>query len=222
VLINHRHYDSISPLPTYDLAGVQAKYGLRYVHFIGNVSECGPNAFGVPNPHRIDLPARVSTLDALRYYTTTWPAGPELVVLHIFSGLDPRPFLIDQHDYGTRYERLLQAFTVALLFLAGFGFLRLTRRQFEANDRLRMDAVFLGLVTVILVGVLATSAVEYRFGAYPLLGASLLAAFGASRLSRPSRQGVVVLAAAYGAVLLVWVLLSDLLLSTSPVWQQCS
>jgi hypothetical protein len=222
VVINHRHYHSDSPLPTYNLSGLQARYGLIYVHYIGNVSTCGANAFGVPNPHPVNVPANETSLDALRYYTTTWPAGPEMVVLHVFSGLDPHPFLIDQHDYGTRYERFLEAFTVALLFLAGIGLMRAVRCLREPGGRFRMDALFVGLVTLAFLGILATSAVEYRFGAYPLLGASLLAALGASRTwRRPRWQTIVLVGAGYCATLLLWVTLSDLLLSTAPQWVQC-
>jgi hypothetical protein len=228
VLINHRHYNSLSPLPTYDLANAQAKAGLTYSRYITNVSDCGEPGIGFPNPNPPTVPEDVTTLDALRYYTLTWPHGPEAMVLHVFSGFDPRPFLIDQRDFGAPYERALQAFTLALFFLAGAGATRARMLVLEPRGRIieprriRLDVAFLGVVTVIFLGILATVETEYRFGAVPLLTVSLLAAYGAAQRWRPSKQVVATLAVGYVGALLLWLTLSDLLLATSPTWQQCS
>ena len=222
MVINHLHYGSSSPLPTYDLAGLQAQYGLLLARYSTNVSTCGKPRLEFPNPHRVTTSADTTTLDALRYYTLTWPDGPELLVLHVFSGFDPRPFLIDQRDFGTWYERVFQAFTVALLFLAGAGLIRAVRRLRALDPRLRIDSLFLGAVTVIFLGVLATSAAEYRFGSVPLVTISLLAALWVGQRWRPSGRVVALSLIGYCGVLLVWITFSDLLLSTSPIWQQCS
>jgi hypothetical protein len=222
MVINHRHYGSSSPLPTYDLAGLQAQYGLLLARYSTNVSTCGKPRLEFPNPHHVTASADTTTLDALRYYTLTWPDGPELLVLHVFSGFDPRPFLIDQRDFGTWYERVFQAFTVALLFLAGAGLIRAVRRLRALDPRLRIDSLFLGAVTVIFLGVLATSAAEYRFGSVPLVTISLLAALWVGQRWRPSGRVVALSLIGYCGVLLVWITFSDLLLSTSPIWQQCS
>jgi hypothetical protein len=144
------------------------------------------------------------------------------MVLHVFTGFDPRPFLIDQRDFGTYYERVFQALTVALLFLAGAGLPRAIRRLRGSPSGIRIDAAFLGVVAVIFLGVLATSAAEYRFGAVPLIAVSLLAAFGASQRWRPSRGAIALLGVSYVSALLLWITFSDVVLSTSKVWQQCS
>lgn len=222
VVINHRHYHSSSPLPTYDLANLQAQYGLLLARYSTNVSDCGKPQLEFPNPHPAKVPLHMTSFDALRYYTTRWPDGPEQMVLHVFTGIDPRPFLIDQRDFGTRYERLFQAFTLALLFLAGAGLPRAVRRLRAPWRQIRMDAAFLGAVGAIFLGVLATSAAEYRFGAVPLVVVSLLAAYGATRTWRPSRGTIALLGVSYLGALLLWITFSDLLLSTSKVWQQCS
>jgi fumarate reductase subunit C len=225
ILINHRHYHSVSPLPVFDLAGLQAKYGLLLARYSTNVSTCGIPQLEFPNPHPPTLTAaRVSTLDAVRYYTTTWPNGPEMLTLHVFTGLDPRPFLTYQRDFGKAYERLFQALTLALLFLAGGGIARLVRRLRDPSRRIRIDAVFLGAVSVIFVGSLAISSAEYRFGSVPLITISLLAAAGLSQRWhwRPSRQTAALLVGSYLGALLLWITFSDLLLSTSPIWQKCS
>jgi hypothetical protein len=222
VVINHRHYHSSSPLPTYDLANLQAQYGLLLARYSTNVSHCGKPQLEFPNPHPTKVPLHMTSLDALRYYTTTWPDGPEQMVLHVFTGFDPRPFLIDQRDFGTYYERVFQALTVALLFLAGAGLPRAIRRLRGSPSGIRIDAAFLGVVAVIFLGVLATSAAEYRFGAVPLIAVSLLAAFGASQRWRPSRGAISLLGVSYVSALLLWITFSDVVLSTSKVWQQCS
>jgi hypothetical protein len=220
--INHRHYDSSSPVPTYDLANLQAQYGLLLARYATNVSNCGKPQLEFPNPHPTTVPLHMTSFDAIRYYTTTWPDGPVQMVLHVFSGFDPRPFLVDQRDFGTYYERVFQALTLALLFLAGAGLPRAVRRMRGAPDGFRADAAFLGVTAVIFVGVLATSAAEYRFGAVPLIAVSLLAAYGASLSWRPSRGAIALLGVSYVSALLLWITFSDLLLSTSKVWQQCS
>lgn len=220
VVINHRHYGSASPLPTYDLADLQARYGLMLARYATNVSDCGVPQLEFPNPHPPAVPDHMTSFDALRYYVTTWPDGPEQMVLHVFSGLDPRPFLVDQRDFGTRYERVFQAFTLALLSLAAAGLPRAVRRL--RGPPIRIDAAFLAAVGIIFTGVLATSAAEYRFGAVPLIAVSLLAAYGASQRWRPGRGAVALLAVGYVGGLMLWITFSDLLLSTSEVWQRCS
>jgi hypothetical protein len=219
-VINHRHYDSVSPLPTYDLAGIQAFYGMKLARYATNVSTCGVPQLEFPNPARPVIPADVTTGDALRYYTTTWPDGPALMALHVFSGLDPRPFLVDQRAFGGWYSRPFQAVTVALLFLAGAGLARAARRIRAAGRSVGAEIAFMGVVAATFVAVLATSAAEYRFGAVPLVVISLLAALGAAHW-RPERRTLAFAAGAYAGVLLLWIAFSDLLLSTSPVWRQC-
>ena len=222
VIINHRHYHSSSPLPTYDLAKLQAEAGMTITRYMSNVSTCGGVGIKIANPNPPAVPANANTLDAVRYYTLTWPGGPEMVLLHLFSGFDPRPFLIDQHDFGARYERVLQIFTIALLFLAGLGLRRAIRLLRDQQGRIRIEVAFLAVVTVVFLGVLATSAAEYRFGAVPLITVSFLAAFGASQRWRPSWQTAALVGAGFVGALLLWVTLSDLVLSSSPIWQQCS
>jgi hypothetical protein len=222
VVINHRHYHSWSPLPTYDIEGLQARAGLTIVRYIGNVAPCGRPAIAFYNPNPPAVAATANTLDAVRYYTTSLPGGPEMLLLHVFSGFDPRPFLIDQHAFGAHYERVLQAFTLALLFAAAFGAIRAVRRLRESRWRMRLDVAFLGAVMVVFLGILATSATEYRFGSVPLIGVSLLAAYGASQRWKARRRDVVFVVAGYAGALLLWVTLSDLVLSTSAQWQLCS
>jgi hypothetical protein len=138
----------------------------------------------------------------------------------VFSGFDPRPFLVDQHDFGTRYERWLQAFTVALLMVAGLGVIPAWRAMRRHRWRNRPDALFLGAVVLLATGILATSAAEYRFGAIPLLGISLLAALGLPR--RVHLWSALVTAGLGIAFTLAWVAASEYVLSTSEVWQQCA
>ena len=198
------------------------------MRYITNVSDCGTPGIVFPNPNPPTVPDHISTLDALRYYAFTWPDGPVAMVLHVFSGFDPRPFLIDQRDFGASYERALQAFTLALFFLAGAGATRARRLVLEPRGRIieprriRVDVAFLGVVTVVFLGILATVQTEYRFGAVPLVTLSLLAGYGAAQRWRPSKQVVATLVVAYVGALLVWLALSELLLATSPTWQQCS
>jgi hypothetical protein len=222
MLINHRHYASWSPLTSYDLAGLQARAGMTIARYVSNVAPCGFVGFKFPTPHPPAISDSTNSLDALRYYAFSWPGGPEAAFLHVFSGFDPRPFLIDQHDFGTHYERLLQALTVALLFLAGAGLPHVVRQLRRQRARPRIEAVFLGVVALAFLGVLATSAAEYRFGAVPLIAVSLLAVVGLSHLRRPSGRTVLLVGASYAGALLLWVTLSDLLLSSSPLWQPCS
>jgi hypothetical protein len=221
VLINNRHYGTNSPFPTYGVATVQAEAGVAQLRYVSNVADCGGYAFTVPNPHP-PSDKRVSTFGALRYYALSWPEGPEAALIHVFSGLDPRPFLIDQSDFGTSYERVLQAFTVAILLLASLGLRQALQRFKKRRGTLKIDAAFLGLVTVIFVGILAASHGEYRFGSVPLIAISILAAVGACRAFPMQRGTFAQLTAAYIGLLLLWVTFSDLLLSTSPVWRQCS
>jgi hypothetical protein len=222
VVINHRYYHSWSPLPTYDIEGLQARAGLTIVRYIGNVAPCGRPAIAFYNPNPPAIAVTANTLDAVRYYTTSLPGGPEMLLLHVFSGFDPRPFLIDQHAFGAHYERVLQALTLALLFAAAFGAVRAVTRLRESRWRMRVDVAFLGAVMVVFLGILATSATEYRFGSVPLIGVSLLAAYGVSQRWQPRRQDVAVVIAGYAGALLMWVTLSDLVLSTSAQWQLCS
>jgi hypothetical protein len=221
VLINHRHYHSVSPLPTYDIAGLQAESGLTIMRYFSNVAECGGYGVKIANPHPPGE-MHVNTLGALKYYAFSWPDGPEAALLHVFSGLDPRPFLIDQRDYGTFYERVLQALTVALVLLAARGFRPAWQGLRNSPSGMRMDAAFLAIVTAVFLCILATSAAEYRFGAIPLITVSLLAVVGATRGWRMSRERWALIAGGYVAALLLWVTFSDLLLSTSPIWKQCS
>ena len=220
VVINHRNYHKISAIPVYDLTGLQTRAGLQYIRYATNVStECGHNSLFFLNPHV--PPLDVTTTEAVRYYTLGWPEGPETAALHVFSAFDPRPFLTYQLDFGAGYERWLQAFTVALLFLAGLG----TRTAWEklrgADRRFRLDAAFLGLVTAMSLGIVAMSAAEYRYGVIPIATVSLLAALGLARLRRPTWWSGCAAAACYFAALLLWFALSDLVLATSTTWQQC-
>jgi hypothetical protein len=97
----------------------------------------------------------MSKAEAMRYYGLDWPAGPLTAAAHVFSGLDPRPFLIDQHDFGARYERWLQALTVALLILAGVGVGDVWHALRHGGWRRRPEAVFLGAVAFLATGILA-------------------------------------------------------------------
>ncbi len=219
VLINHRHYGTNSPLPVFDLSRFQTSVGLEMLRYATNVSTtCGEAALVFTNPDEPDL--TMSTPEALRYYSLDWPGGPRAVVLHVFSGLDPRPFLVDQHDFGTRYERWLQAFTVALLIVAVIGIVRFWRAMRLHGWRNRPDVLFLGAVALLATGLLATSAAEYRFGAIPLIAISLLAALGVPR--RLQLRPTLVAVGAGVALMLAWVAVSDWVLATSTVWQQCA
>jgi hypothetical protein len=222
VLINRRHYGSSSPLPTYDLAGLQARAGMTIARYISNVAPCGNVGIKFPTPNPPPISIATNTLDAVKYYALSWPGGPEAVLLHVFSGLDPRPFLIDQHSFGAHYERALQALTVALLFLATAGLPEAVRRIRARRLPARIPVVFFGAVTLVFLGVLATSAAEYRFGSVPLITVSLLAVVGLSRLRRPSARTFALVGVSSAGALLLWVTLSDLLLSSSPIWQQCT
>jgi hypothetical protein len=222
VAINEINYDKLTPLPVYDLAGLQAAGGIRLIRYASNVSSCGTPGMEFVNPTQPKLADPVTRRVMLRYYALDWPNGPRTAALHVFSGFDPRPFLLDQHDFGIWYERVYQALTVALLFLAFAGLPAAWRGRRRPDGALRMDAVFLAAAAACALAILATSAAEYRFGMIPLTAVSLLAPVGAYRLLAFRRRSGVLLAIGYVAGIVAWIALSDWVLTTSTTWMQCS
>ena len=221
IMINQQNFQRLTPLPVYDLAGLQSRDGLALIRYGSNVStDCGDPALRFLNPTKPPVATRPS--QALHFYLLSWPEGPETAALHIFSGLDPRPFLTYQHDFGATYERWLQAFVLALL-IAGTAGVAAVLSAFRAGAwKRRMDVGFLGVVTLGSVAILATSAAEFRFGVLPILTISLAAAVALGRLRRLAMRTTGLLVGTYLAGLLLWFALSDLVLATSSVWQQCA
>ena len=87
-----------------------------------------------------------------------------------------------------------------------------SRSSAPGRRALPVDAAFLGVATIILIGALATSAVEYRFGAYPLFDVLVARRVRGVSAMAPEPPAVALLVAAYGGTLLLWVTLSDVLL----------
>lgn len=215
--INWQHFQVISVLPVADIQSQQFVLGTQNIRYATNVAGCGNAMLTFTTPFVNDVPADASTGDILRFYALNWPDGPETAALHLFSGLDPRPFLTYQASFGVWYERILQAATLALLALACFG----VARAPWSRRRVGADVVFLGAVTLFSTAILATSQAELRFGLIPITAVSLLAASGAARLRKPSLRTALVVAAGFATALLLWFALSDLVLTRSVDWMAC-
>lgn len=218
MMVNWHNYEIVSPLPATDISAGQSVGGIRNIRYATNVSTCGePVALFVnplAGPTSMDMPRS----EVIKFYALNWPNGPETAAMHIFSGLDPRPYLTYQVSYGVWYERILQGFSLAVLCLAGFGLVRAP----WSPRRIRPDLIFLGATTLASVAILAVSQVELRFGVVLVTALSILAAGGAARLRKPTLHIGVAIGVAYAIALLAWFVVSDLILATSAQWQACS
>jgi hypothetical protein len=230
MVINERQFDQVSVLPVYQLADLQGRAGMQILRFATNVSGCGEVAVGFPNPYVADPPAaqgaRVATTnDALRFYATDWPEGPATALLHVFSGLDPRPFATYTTRVGAPYEPALQVGTVMLLLLAGIGAVAMSRstaRGRRTGGALEPAPAFLALAVVGTAALLAYSAAEYRFGVLLLTVAGLLVVPGVREVASWRRGGLLALALGAVAAVIGWLMLSAWVLGQSPTWQQCA
>ena len=225
LLINWRYFGRLSVFPTEDLSGIQARAGVDILRFATNVSGCGRPDMTFLNPRAPGV--QVATPgEAARYYLGDWPAGPITAFLHVFSALDPRPFLTYVFEPGARYELLLQVLTVGLVVLAGLelvlrargaGGWRSWRRWHE-----RPGHVFLALCGLGALAVSGYSATEYRFGVFAVTCISLLAARGLSRVPSLGGRALIGLAIGTVAVLGLWFALSAYVVGLSPTWQTCT
>jgi len=216
-VLNWHDYRVMSVLPVTDLASLQAGLGMKNIRYATNVAQCGDPSMAFPNQFVLPRPLDTSRAGIATFYALDWPVGPETAALHVFSGLDPRPFLTYQVAFGAWYERPLQGFTVALLGLACLGLARAP----WSRRRITPEVAFLGAVTVASVGILATSQTELRFGVILVTAVSLLAASAVARLRRPSLLRCVGVLAVFGVTLLLWFVVSDLILASSPAWVSC-
>lgn len=217
-VVNWHNYQVATVMPVIDIAALQSDLGIKNIRYATNVAACGGPGLAFPSPFAGQVQPDLTLAGLVRYYALTWPDGPETAAMHVFSGLDPRPFLTYQVSFGAGYERVLQVLTVGLLGLACFGVVRAP----WSRRRLTPDVLFLGAATLCSVAILAVSQAELRFGVVLVAAVSLLAASGASRLRRPSVRAGVVTCAAFITAVLVWFALSDLVLATSDVWQECT
>ncbi len=222
IMVNWHKYGIVSALPKKNIAEIQLQYGIQNLRYATNVSDCGKGGIYFTNPLAASSSSEspsseLSTSKILRFYAFNWPNGPETAAIHVFSALDPRPFLTYQTAYGASYERALQALTLAIIGLAG---LAIANAPWSIR-RIQPDGVFLGATTLFSLAVLTISAVELRFGIVVVTSLSILAASGAARLKKPTVPVVVAGAVTFAFALLAWFAFSDLILATSPDWLRC-
>jgi hypothetical protein len=217
VMVNWHNFELVSVLPETDIAEIQLDYGLHLLRYATNVSTCGPAPMYFTNPLAGQTGSEISKTEIIKFYALKWPNGPETAAIHVFSALDPRPFLTYQTAYGAWYERALQAFTLAIIGLAGLAIAKAPR----SIRRIRPDVVFLGAAALCSLAVLTVSAVELRFGSILVTSLSVLAASGAARLKKPRVAVGIAVAIAFAFALLTWFAFSDLILATSPNWFPC-
>jgi len=215
--INWKYFDTVTVLPVTNLAVSQSADGVRNIRYATNVSTCGEPAMPFPSPFPGAVAPDATQAEMLAFYAFEWPTGPETAALHLFSGLDPRPFLTYQVSYGVWYERVLQVLTVALIGLAGIGIARAP----WSRSRLTPGVVFIGSTTVFSAAVVATTQAELRFGIVLVTALSLVAASAAARLGRPTLRMSWVALLWLGAASLAWFSVSDLILAGSAQWVSC-
>jgi hypothetical protein len=162
------------------------------------------------------------------FYLANWPEGPATALLHVFSGLDPHPFLTYVTVINAPYEPVLQVLTVLLLGVAGVGSAAKAQALWHRSRTEGLLAstepayAYLALIVLGTVAILGYSAAEYRFGVLVLTVAGLLAVPGALRLASWRRGGLLAFAFGVAAGSIDWIALSVWVVQTSEVWRTCA
>ncbi len=216
IINNLVHYNSATPLVTYDLTGLQHNWGVKLLKYATGMPP-------VPQPQILyDNPlldgTSIDTQQPLRWYVDYPVAGVATVALHVFNLTDQDLTFTYARDLDPWYRRPLSVINHAVIALGIVGFALFARRN-GAGRKWRPTEALIGLMLLLAanLAIYSLSAVEMRFGLTLLLAMFPLAGYGIHRAiaSKSPRVRVAIIGFVMAYVIGA-MLLSDWVRSQSP------